>query len=47
MKAVQQNVAFYPTEFEEEKAEVVQVTVEIDEVVYYTSEEEADSVQDQ
>lgn len=46
VKAITENIAFYPVEFEEDEEQLIQVTVEIDEVVYYTSDEEQlDSVE--
>ena len=46
VKAVEDNVAFFPTEFEEDQEQLIEVTVEIDEVVYYTSEEEQEPLVD-
>jgi len=39
-KAIAQNKAFIPVEYHEEEELLVEVSVEIDEVIYYTSEED-------
>lgn len=39
-KCIKENKPFVPEEFEEEKEQMINVTIEVDEVVYYTSEEQ-------
>ena len=41
-KCIKEGRAFVPEEFEEEKEQMINVTIEVDEVVYYTSEENVD-----
>jgi hypothetical protein len=40
-KCIEAGKPFYPVEFEEEKEQLQYVTIEVDDVVFYTSEEQS------
>ena len=39
-KCVDANKAYVPTEFQEEQEKLIEVSIEVDELVYYTSEDD-------
>ena len=39
-KCILENKAYVPTEFQEEQEKLIEVTIEVDELVYYTSEDD-------
>ena len=40
MKCIQQNKVYTPLDFQDEKDQLIDVSIEIEEIVYYTSDEE-------